>query len=69
MLTALLTQEAAAALPKVVEELLSFQTDHGDTPFFSEGTLYDLIGKGDARSLLARTRALAKATGYTERTG
>jgi hypothetical protein len=35
-----------------------------DMPFFTEGFLYPLIGKEDARSLIARMHTLLEAMGY-----
>jgi len=37
------------------------------TPFFSEGYLYDLLGKEDARSVLAVIRQVLRAAGVAER--
>lgn len=36
-----------------------------DMPFLSEGFLYPLLGKEDARSLLARVHTLLEAVGYS----
>jgi len=38
---------------KAVKELSEFCLDGGDVPFFCETTLYELIGKDDARTVLA----------------
>lgn len=37
----------------LITQLDSFATQGGEHPFFSESTLYDLLGKEDARSVLA----------------
>lgn len=39
-----------------------------DTPFFTESFLYDLLGKEDARSVLAVVRNVLRAAGLSEDT-
>lgn len=43
-----------------------YDKDDENAPFFSEAYLYNLLGKEDARSLLARMRKVCKAIGMTE---
>lgn len=43
---------------KIVKDLLEFKYE--ENPFFSEETLYELIGKNDARTLLALISALVE---------
>ena len=38
-----------------------------DAPFFSEGWLYPMVGKEDARSILARVRGIQRALKLPER--
>lgn len=40
--------------------------DRGEMPFLSESFLYIVLGKDDARSLLARVRRVIKAAGYSD---
>lgn len=53
------TQGAQAALA----ELLAFAREREEHPLFTEAGLYDLIGKGDARSVLSRLNTLTTAMG------
>lgn len=73
---ALIKREASVGVSKVVSDLLGFSAGRklhddmeADFPFFSEGTLYELVGKDTARSILACTRDLAAVTGYTRDVG
>jgi hypothetical protein len=59
---ALIRRAAVAETSKAVSNLLSFVPDNGKHPFFTEAGLYDLIGKEDARSVLSRVNAVARAT-------
>lgn len=70
-LTAVLTRvDATTGATKAVDELLTFKLDRErEVPFFSETSLYELLGKDDARSLLSRTRTIARVTGYQKETG
>lgn len=43
-------------LGEAIKDLLEFK--HGEHPFFSESCLYELVGKDDARSILARLERL-----------
>lgn len=44
-----------------IKQILEFKLSGQDTPFFSEASLYPLIGKEDARSVLALLRRLTSA--------
>lgn len=70
-LTAVLTRmDATTGAAKAVDDLLTFKLDRErEVPFFSETSLYELLGKDDARSLLSRTRTIARVTGYQKETG
>lgn len=51
-----------AEVRRCVSELANFTLDRkGKLPFFSEASLYDLIGKDDARSVLSRLRSVQEA--------
>lgn len=43
---------------EVVKKIVEFKLENGEHPFFSEGTLYDLLGKEDARTVLVHIRNL-----------
>lgn len=43
--------------------MMKFQRYGDEHPFFTEATLYDLLGKDDARSVLAYIHSLAEAAG------
>ncbi len=52
------------------EEVLKAYEENGGTgvpPFFCEITLYELLGKGEARDLLAIMRLLGEGLGFTRR--
>ena len=53
--------QGPSALKKAVQRLEEFTREGQDTPFFTEIVLYNLIGKDDARSILARLTALKMA--------
>lgn len=68
---ALIRKDATDGTQEAIKDLLTFTPEwqvHDDvpldTPFFTEAMLYELLGKDQARSLLARARALAAASGY-----
>lgn len=69
-LTAMLVRsDASAAIQEVVKDLVDYEHESDDAPFFTESNLYDLVGKDSARSILSRIRRLAKSVGYKGRTG
>jgi len=53
------------ALRRAIVRLYSFEVESnsGDEPFLSESFLYDLIGKEDARTVLALLRRISEAAG------
>lgn len=53
------------AAHRALAKLYEWQVDDDEQPFLSEAYLYPLLGKEDARTLLALVRAVAKAVGYT----
>jgi hypothetical protein len=59
----LIRRDATAGSRQAMKELQTFQRERDDHPLFTEKGLYDLIGKDEARSVLARTRALARTMG------
>lgn len=65
----LLRADATAATQKEIRELLELEIDGAEHPFFTEATLYELLGKDDARTVLAHTRSLARVSGYTGQIG
>lgn len=68
ILTEALTRRAATPqLATALGNLMSFTRDTDDVEFFTEATLYELIGKDDARTLLALIRAVDEASGHVTR--
>ena len=66
-LTALLVRrDAAAAAETAVARLTHFTAEGAPYPLFTEGSLYDLLGKDDARTILARLRDVQHAIGYSD---
>lgn len=61
--TTLIKRATVVEASRKIAGLATFKRERDEYPFFSEATLYDLIGKDDARSLLARVRAVIRATG------
>lgn len=63
-LARVLTVSAAnAAAAHHLDELAAFHADGDDAPFFTEATLYDLVGKDSARTLLALLASAQRSTG------
>ncbi len=44
-----------------------YDPEDADAPFFTEACLYNLLGKGDARTVLALVRNVGRALGIDER--
>lgn len=65
----LVRADATAGAAKELRELLELRIDGAEHPFFTEATLYELLGKSDARTVLAHTRSLANVSGFKDRTG
>jgi hypothetical protein len=59
----LVRRDASAGAAKVITDLLNLQLEGHEAPLFTEAGLYDLVGKGNARTVLRHTRALKRATG------
>jgi hypothetical protein len=59
---ALVTRGAAEEAGREIAKLTDFKCDQHEHPFFTEATLYDLLGKEDARTVLAYVHAAQRAT-------
>lgn len=64
----LATRSAVKEASQVAAEMLTFKCDQHEHPFFTEATLYELLGKEDARTVLHYVKALVRATAATRPT-
>jgi hypothetical protein len=58
-----LTHHCYVGAKQALEHLMTFKLEGGSEPFFSEGTLYDLFSKDDARTVLCAVYNFAQAFG------